>query len=187
MKKPGIIALGIGLALALSGCLIVVTPPKVELTGFVTSWEIASTGEDVICDNKNTDIYYQFSYDQLDDIISWQENWTGQDAKSPTYTAVRTPSGTISGNLPGTVNSDSVNKLITVKVTFTPGTPGSPYPSPFNVNQSDVTSQSINVTPVPFPPTSETGAAFVTITVKLKGGGSVTLLPTRKVKVYSGC
>lgn len=189
MKRTGLIALGVGLAAILSGCLVVVDQPTVRLTGLVTTWEIRNTGEDVICDNKNTDVYYQFSYSNLGDILNWRESWTGRAPTTPTYTETRVPSNSTQGvSLPAQVSVDDAAKLITVRLTFTPGTPGSPYPSPFRVaQQSTVSPQSINVTPVPFVPTSETGTAVVTITVNFQGGGSATIVPSRLIKVFSGC
>ncbi|MBI5812739.1 MAG: hypothetical protein HZB27_09325 [Meiothermus silvanus] len=167
MKKPGIIALGIGLALALSGCLVVIAPPEVSGLAYRTSWVRTSDNVPVICDNRNTTVEYSFKYTSLSDINNWTEEWTGKASSQFNFTATR------NANSSG-VTVDTASKTITVTRTFSPGT--SPY---------SVAPQSIDVTPINPPPTSQTGEAYLQLTFNVASG---TIRPARIVlPVYSGC
>ncbi|MDX2005057.1 MAG: hypothetical protein SFU83_07240 [Meiothermus sp.] len=167
-KLPTILVMG-GLLALLSGCFVVVSTPRVSDLTYATSWEVRATGQDVICDNKATNIQYQFKYSDLSDITSWREVWTGQAATSPTYDTTLTPSSP-------TVSVDSASKTITVSFNFTRFDGN--RPSPFRVE-----SQAITVTPVPFVPTSQTGNARM----RLIFSNGLGEFQTPLIPVFSGC
>ena len=167
MRKTGLIALALGLALTLSGCLIVLVPPEVYDLTYRSSWLRTSDKKPVICDNQDTTVEYSFKYTNLQNISSWTETWTGLASDKSNFTANRNPNS--SG-----VTVDTASKTITVTRTFSRGT------SPFSV-----TPQSITITPIN-PPTSQTGEARLDLQFNLTDGNTI-LLPRITLPVYSGC
>lgn len=171
MKKNLLIALAAGLMTVLAGCVVVVATPKVSSPIYRSSWVLASNSQPVFCDNKVTQIEYSFKYNTLGDIVSWTENWTGQAPSSPTYNFTLTTSSQ-------GVTVDTASKRITVVVSFNPGT------SPFSA-RSNLSAQAITPVPVPLPPTSQTGNAFLKLTFTLTSG--TVSFSTYTYPVYSGC
>lgn len=167
MRNAGLIALALGLALTLSGCLVALAPSEVYGLTYSSSWVRASDNTPVICDNKSTTVEYSFKYTDLQNINYWTETWTGSASSQFNFSDNRNP------NSPG-VTVDPASKTITVTRTFPQGT--SPY---------SVTPQSITITPIN-PPTSQTGEAFLDVRFHFKDGSTI-LLPGITLPVYSGC
>jgi len=161
MKKFTVPIVLAGLAAVLSSCVVVVSTPKARNFTYTSNYVLASNNQPVICDNRTTQIEYSFVYTNLSDVPTITENWSGQAPTSPTYTFTR--------NVPGPGVSVVGNQVV-VDLTWAPGT------SPFSAAKP----QSITPTPVPLPPTSQTGIAYVTISV-----GGVT--QNTSFPVYSGC
>ncbi|MER3480228.1 MAG: hypothetical protein C4327_07010 [Meiothermus sp.] len=169
MRKTGLIALALGLALTLSGCLIVLVPPEVYDLTYRSSWLRTSDKKPVICDNKDTTVEYSFKYTNLQNISSWTETWTGSASSQFNFTENRYPNSPDTG-----VTVDTASKTITVTRKFSRGT--SPY---------SVTPQSITITPIN-PPTSQTGEARLVLQFNLTDGNTISL-PRIILPVYSGC
>lgn len=161
MKKLTIPLLLVGLMAVLSACVIVVSSKARNFT-YASSYVLASTNQPVICDNRRTQIEYSFTYNSLSDVPVITENWTGKAPTSPTFNFTR--------NVPGDAAVTVVGSQVFVDLVWNPGT------SPFSV----VKPQSIVPTPVNLPPTSQTGIAYLNISVG--GTNANTSFP-----VYSGC
>lgn len=161
MKKLTAPILLLSLVAVLSACVVVVSSKARNFT-LASNYVLASNQQPVICDNKTTQIQYSFTFDSLTDVSVITENWTGKAPTSPTPTFTR--------NVPGGQGVSVVGNQVFVDVFWSPGT------SPFSV----VKPQAISVTPVPNPPTSRTGVAYLSVSVG--GVGKNFTIP-----VYSGC
>lgn len=194
MKKIGLIAFGIALVTALSGCLIVAVPPAISNITFASSWILKPSNTYIIYDPQTTQVGYAFNYDNLNEVQSWTETWTGEATPQFNFTQTLNPSsGTKTEPITGssvTVRVDQPSKTITVIRTFGPNT------SPFSVEASgggstNVGPESIIVIPNPTPiqcAQTNNGTARLSIRFNITDGSSPTAVATFPVyKNNDGC
>ncbi|RIH84205.1 hypothetical protein Mlute_01969 [Meiothermus luteus] len=140
-----------GLALGLSGCLVLVELP-VSNFRFDSNWQRTTDGAYVFCTNKTSQMRYKFRAPDPSVITKIEERYVGL-ASGRTLTLDR----------PIADLSRDGNDLVFIgELTFGEG--GVPQSLPPGVGQ-----QSITVTPVN-PPTSRNGATTVTVTVTTRSG-----------------
>ncbi|MCS7057847.1 MAG: hypothetical protein NZL94_03060 [Meiothermus sp.] len=156
-----------GLALGLSGCLVLVESPAVSNFRFDSNWQRQDTGAYVFCSNRETLMRYRFRAPDSSLIQRIEERYVGL-ASGKDYTEDR-PLRDLS--------RDGSDLVFVGQLTFGEG--GIPQGQP-----GELGPQSIVVTPIT-PPPSSTGRTRVTVTVTTISGrnysGSYTY------EVYSNC
>ncbi len=166
MKKLALPLLFATLALLLSSCIVVVSPP-VSNFRFDSNWQRTSDSAYVFCSNRTTFMRYKFRAPDLSLIESIQERYVGF-ASGNTQTR----------NRPIAELTRDGNDLVFVgEVLF--GSGGVPQSLPPGVSQ-----QSIVVTPIT-PPPSITGRTTVTVTVRTTSGSQYS--GTYTYDVYANC
>ncbi len=163
-KTPWLLLL---LPLVLSSCVVSVSPSPSDFR-FDSNWQRTSDGAYVFCTNRTTQMRYKFRAPSVASIREIKEIYYGT-ATGGIRTFDRPTSQLV---------ADGSYLVITSNLTFGEGA------TPQNL-PSDVSQQSIAVTPIPEPTPSSVGATTVTVIVTTSSNNRFS--GTYTYEVYSNC